>query len=149
MRRSIPAFSFLSCGLLIAGSVIAQAPTYSKFGVGCPGTSGLPVLEAPTDMLPCIGDTFVLKFSNLPSGHPSPGLFVLLGFSFKNWGSIPLPADLGPFGMPGCSWQVSMRQATFVPYTGTIAYSYLPIADDGKHLQFDGCMQHTCFPEIP
>ena len=110
MRRPIPALAFLSCGLILAGSAFAQAPDYTRFGLGCPGTSGLPILETPEDMLPCIGDTFVLRFRNLPSGHLGQGLFLFLGFSFKNWGSVPLPADLTPFGMPGCTLNVSIRQ---------------------------------------
>jgi hypothetical protein len=30
-----------------------------------------------------------------------------LGISKTNWGGVPLPFDLGPFGVPGCSLNVS------------------------------------------
>ena len=84
MRRSLPAFAVLSCGLLLAGSLIAQAPRYSTFGSGCPGTAGVPVLEAAPEILPAIDDSFIIQFSNLPTGSASPGLFGLLGFSTTN-----------------------------------------------------------------
>ncbi|MHC5063262.1 MAG: FG-GAP repeat protein [Planctomycetota bacterium] len=130
MRRSFSALSALSCSLLFAGSLSAQAAEYWTFGDGCAGTSGVPVLGAAPESLPQIDGSLTIQFSNLPPSSSSTGLFGILGFSRTDWAGITLPANMGPFGMPGCTWYVAMRRSTFIPYTGTTAQWTLSIRDD-------------------
>jgi hypothetical protein len=73
------------------------------FGSGCPGSLGAPGLgPAPASALPQLGRGFALEFANLPQGL---GVLVT-GFSAVSSGSLPLPAPLAPFGMPGCTLYV-------------------------------------------
>ena len=60
--RALPA---LILGLTLASSLPSQAPTYTPFGTGCPGSMGVPVLTAGGD-LPCIGTTFTAVVTNYP-----------------------------------------------------------------------------------
>jgi hypothetical protein len=53
---------------------------------------------------PYIGSLFEIRLRNiLPVTYTS----LILGASRTSWGSIPLPLDLGWFGMPGCKLATS------------------------------------------
>lgn len=80
------------------------AAATSTFGVGCPGSNGTPVL-APLN-LPTLGANFLVQASNLPTTGTTLNIG-FFGFSRTSWGFIPLPYDLSPQGMPGCSMLVS------------------------------------------
>lgn len=75
--------------------------TVTAFGAGCPGSAGMPQLQPLAGSLPWIGSTLQIDLQNLPwLIFRAP--FGLAGFSNTQWGSIPLPFDLTPIGMPGC-----------------------------------------------
>ena len=73
----------------------------TPFGIGCPGSNGRPTLVGATSSpLPRPGVTISMQLTNLPS---SGGLaFGVVSFSNAFWGPLPLPLDLGSYGMPGC-----------------------------------------------
>jgi hypothetical protein len=78
----------------------AVVATAQPYGSGC----GAPALQFTPDpqALPVIGGTARATVANVPAGTA----FVALGTSDTEAAGMPLPLDLGPFGMPGCSlWQ--------------------------------------------
>lgn len=80
----------------------AVAGTFSEFGVGCPGTAGVPRLSAPAS--PRVGEQFEVRVANLV---PFSFAVLLIGASNASWGPLPLPADLSVVGMPTCQLYVS------------------------------------------
>lgn len=89
---------------------IASAPAiYSTFGVGCPGSAGVPLLSQDAGSLPQLGSSLRLTLENVPSGTLQA--VGVLGFSNtvsqSILGNYPLPSSLGSLGMPGCTQFVS------------------------------------------
>jgi hypothetical protein len=85
-----------------------RAPAaFATFGTGCAGSAGVPRLAAGPGELPYIGAPFRLEVAPLPAGpfHPA---FGFLGASRSAWGTLPLPLDLAPLGMPGCTLLASV-----------------------------------------
>jgi FG-GAP repeat protein/VCBS repeat protein len=90
-----------------AFSWLGMPPGSAQFGAGCPG-SGNVVPE-------------LLLFGGYPASGPgNPGFgaaviralggtvaVLILGSSFQDWNGLPLPLDLTPFGLSGCSLFVS------------------------------------------
>lgn len=74
--------------------------TYEQYGSGCPGTLGVPELDATAGSRPALGTTFSATISNLPIDLA----IMATGFSntLNSGTSQPLPFDLGGVGMPGC-----------------------------------------------
>lgn len=99
-------------------ATVLPAQSWDPFGSGCPGTVGVPVLTAAPGGLPRLGCPFTLQLGNLPEGAPT---FVVFGFSKTDWGGLPLPYDLGQFGMTGCTLYVSTDAVLFLPSAGGTA----------------------------
>jgi hypothetical protein len=78
--------------------------SYDSYAPGCQGSAPrVPVLER-VSVDPYIGSQFQIRLRNiLPITYTS----LILGASRMSWGSIPLPLDLGWFGMPGCKLATS------------------------------------------
>ena len=76
---------------------------FKTFGSGCPGAGGVPDLTADGISLPWLGNAFTAKLSHLGSLPQQNLPLVLLGDSKSIWGSLGLPFDMGPMGMPGCT----------------------------------------------
>jgi hypothetical protein len=85
--------------------------TCSVLGGGCPGSSGVPVLEA-TSLLR-VGGAFTVTLSNLPPS--SVAAAIAGGLSTTAWALGALPAQLAPFGLTGCTLYVSPDVLTFLP----------------------------------
>jgi hypothetical protein len=89
----------------------AQAATWTRHGLGCAGSAGVPTLDplpgpararvlAPANATPALGSRFVLNLASLPA---TPGAAVLtFGFDLVRWNGLALPLPLDPFGLPGC-----------------------------------------------
>ena len=76
----------------------------SAFGSGCVGSSGVPVLSATAG--PRLGSSFLSSLTGL---NPSmPLAIMVVGFSSTIYNGVPLPADAGPIGMPGCTLYCSL-----------------------------------------
>jgi FG-GAP repeat protein len=72
-------------------------------GSGCGASAaGIPRIAATRS--PKVGNTFTI---NLSRTVPSTPALLLLGLSNAAWWGTPLPFDLAPFGLPGCSLLVS------------------------------------------
>ncbi|MAD34924.1 MAG: hypothetical protein CMJ88_14380 [Planctomycetes bacterium] len=75
-------------------------PQATSFGVGCPGSNGVPVLTASD---PRIGIGCTITGSNMPANG---NVWIVQGLSRSTWNGAPLPFDLTPFQAPGCSLRV-------------------------------------------
>ncbi|HET6203635.1 MAG TPA: hypothetical protein VFI25_12620 [Planctomycetota bacterium] len=86
------------------------------FGDGCPSASGqVPRLGARGS--PTTGSTVQIHISGAPPGAVAV-LFV--GLSDANAGSVPLPMDLTPVGLPGC-WLLTSGEFAFPATTQATA----------------------------
>jgi len=85
----------------------------------------MPVSRQTVNTLPTPGGALVVTWNNLPFNFAA----ALVGFSNTLFqGSVPLPADLGPVGAPGCPLRVS---------------------DDMMFLQFGAANQTTLNVPVP
>ncbi len=76
------------------------AATWTPYGLGCPGSAGVPLLDRVGTAVPTLGTSFPLQIRSLP---PSPGvLYLALGFGIAQWNGVALPQRLGALGMPDC-----------------------------------------------
>ena len=80
------------------------------FGHGCAGSAGVPAFEPLAGSLPLIGREFRGQLTQLPTGSLNVPL-VVIGLSDAMWGSMPLPLELSPIGMPGCEAFVSAEDS--------------------------------------
>jgi hypothetical protein len=104
-RRSIVHGGYVRSGGIIASNtamltwaLAAVLPADSApYGSGCPGSAGVPLLTMHGH--PWIGVRVQLDLTQLPATAPGS---ILLGSSDSMWLGVPLPADLGSIGMPGC-----------------------------------------------
>ena len=87
-------------------------PAYAPYGAGCAGSAGTPTLAALAPSRPAIGSVFTARIGNVPA----PGFaFLTFGLSDRQWNGVPLPADLAPFGAPGCMVHASPDGAALIP----------------------------------
>ncbi len=84
-------------------------------GAGCMGTQGVPLLLPAPGSLPVLGTTFGLE---LASGTGGGLAAIAVGFSDLQWSGGALPADLTPFGMPGCWLRTAPEFLGFVVLAG-------------------------------
>lgn len=100
---------------------------YDPHGPGCPGPLGVTTL-APLQpwTLPWIGGTMSVQLDNLPQ----QAAFLAMGFSDQSYGSIALPHDLGPLGMPGCFLRLAPEASVLVVSASTSATFILPVPNN-------------------
>jgi hypothetical protein len=100
----------------------AVAATFTPYGAGCAGPTGVPVLQAAVGSLPRIGSTLQLQLTNLPTSVLNVPLG-FLGFDAASWNGVPLPLSLTPLGFPGCSALLApVRTDALVNNNGTAAF---------------------------
>ena len=136
MRKSL--LSLAAVSLLSFASLPAQSASWAPFGMGCPGSGGIPNLDSAGG-LPFVAIPFQVSLTNLPS-IPG-GVYVILGFDHQNWEGLPLPLDLGIFGMFGCTLYQSIDFVfpSFNPGGSTIFI--LPIPNDPSLAGLVFCLQ--------
>jgi hypothetical protein len=78
--------------------------TYGTFGTGCHGTARPPALAASNR--PWIGEILHLELTQLPARQNGA---LAVGLSDQSWNGVPLPLDLSPLGMTGCTLHVSVE----------------------------------------
>ncbi|MBL8754347.1 MAG: hypothetical protein JNK15_13680 [Planctomycetes bacterium] len=96
-------------------TIAIREPAITPLGAGCAGTNGVPALFATA---PTLGANVNLTCTSLRPNHVA--LF-LVGFSSTNWLGVPLPVDLAPLGMPGCTGYTSADLVTPVVQTTGVA----------------------------
>jgi hypothetical protein len=111
----------------------APAASYSTFGTGCAGSADIPALAPVTGSLPRSGQNFAVELTNLP---PAGGVgFALLAMGLGNttWSGLPLPLDLGPYGMPTCLAYIRVDGTVLLSHsTGTASHGMtIPTGFDG------------------
>ncbi|MBL8756679.1 MAG: hypothetical protein JNK15_25510 [Planctomycetes bacterium] len=94
-----------------------QPASWSPFGAGCASTVGVPALAPAPYSLPWLGDTMRLRIAPVGSGQSA---LLVFGTRFQ-FGSVPLPASLGPYGMPGCTLLVGDQGPLLATTTGSHA----------------------------
>jgi hypothetical protein len=114
-----------------------------QYGTGCAGQAG--EIAARTFVPPTIGVPYSIAVRRLAAGPPLPS-WVLLGWSREISGAgVPLPVDLGSFGMPGCSLLVSPDR---VAYAGPSEHSFFVNIPNAQMLV--GSVFHAqCFAADP
>jgi hypothetical protein len=110
------------------GFVAASVATIARYGLGCPGSAGIPVLDAAAGALPVLGTTLPLQLGALPL--PSGLAILALGFDRTQWLGVPLPMALDPVGMPGCRLWVPPEVWLALPTSGGLASYSLAIPAD-------------------
>lgn len=88
-------------------------PTWTRYGIGCAGSAGVPGLTADASAAPALGSTFTLLLQDLPA---QPGLaLVAFGTDLVRWNGQPLPIALDPLGLPACRLFVAPEPASLRP----------------------------------
>ncbi len=97
----------------------------APFGRGCATSAGTATLSPTTR--PVLGTGYQLDLANAPSS--SFGVFVH-GLWNDTWGLGALPADLGPFGLPGCRLEVSPDASVLVVFPNGSGTQSLQLPND-------------------
>lgn len=95
---------------------------FASYGAGCAGGAGIPVLQAPS--APRLGQNFQVDLVSL---SPIAVPFLVIGYGNTDWATIPLPLDLGLFGLNGCALQVAIDATLQLPNLGGAATLQVPI----------------------
>ncbi len=106
--------------------ISGEAPGVQSFGSGCPSATGAPP-RIGISIGPRLGRTMSVNLSLAPSTTVAAVLGI--GASDQVWSGLPLPLDLGPFGLPGCNWYVAPDLSLLLPTAG-----------------LNGTMQHASYP---
>ena len=100
---------------------LAVQATFAPFGSGCAlGSSGTPVLTASTR--PQLGSALQLDVA--PAGQLA--LFVA-GLDATAFLGAPLPADLAPLGLPGCTLLTSVEHAALATPVAGVASTQIQV----------------------
>ena len=115
------------------------APGVTPIGTGCPDTTGqTPVIGIGVGAR--LGRTMTI---NLSKANPNLVAATLsLGFSNQQWNGVPLPIDLGQFGLPTCHWRIAADITLWLPTAGLNGTRHhasypLPIPPDIQLLGLD------------
>jgi len=74
--------------------------TWTRHGLGCAGSAGVPVLDRVGSVVPALGTSFPMQITSLPA---QPGAaYLALGFGITQWNGAALPLRLGLIGLPAC-----------------------------------------------
>lgn len=106
---------------------IAPLPTFTPIGQGCAGMFGEPTLAPDVGAEPKLGFGYPMVLSNLPNTNWNTA-FGVVSVNTMSWNGLPLPADLGFLGMPGCTIYVDpWPGSVLLPNLGGYARWTLPL----------------------
>ncbi len=111
----------------------SSVPAFVPFGVGCPGSAGVPVLLAGPGSVPTLGSTFSMRLHDLPSS-PFNVPLAFLGYSNTTAFGLPLPLPMSIYGMPQACQQ-------WIDPTAGFTYT---LANAGGHADW-----HLAIPNNP
>ncbi len=124
LRRELLLFGGIGGGGYPSGTwTLATAALQDTFGSGCPGTLGIPSLQASAASTPEPGGVVAFDVGNLPNSIA----IMAAGFSRTLAGTQSLPLSLQPFGMPGCDLLVSPDANSLLLGTANTATWLLPV----------------------
>jgi hypothetical protein len=103
--------------------------SFGTFGIGCPGSAGVPLLDALPGERPILGQDLDLQFSSLPMTPFNP-VFAMFGFSNTIWPPLTLPLPLAVIGMPGCTGYVSLDLSFLLTSQNGACTWTIPIANN-------------------
>jgi hypothetical protein len=113
-RRKTVLFGGMDATFAVLADTWEYDVGFRTYGSGCAGSNGVPTLSSTST--PRVGTTFTIQVGNLvPSASAA---LILVGLSDTTSVLGPLPVDLSPFGLTGCSALTSMDVLTFVAATG-------------------------------
>jgi hypothetical protein len=102
--------------------------TWARFGLGCPGSAGVPALDVVGNAPPRLNSTWPLQLTALP---PQPGvLALLLGFGTAQWNGSALPFDLATVGGSGCLLWLAPATSLVMAHPGGSLSLALAIPND-------------------
>ncbi|HKB15316.1 MAG TPA: VCBS repeat-containing protein, partial [Planctomycetota bacterium] len=93
-------------GEVTVASFVGIPPSGTVLGSGCPGSTGFVPRIATSGGAPTSAGNASFKF-HLSRALGGTLAILKIGFSSTSWLGIPLPLDLGVFGIPGCFLLVS------------------------------------------
>jgi arylsulfatase A-like enzyme len=93
------------------------------FGTGCAGQAG--GIRPDAFVPPTIGMPYSMVVTRLVAGPPLTSC-MLMGWSREVSNGAPLPLDLAPWGMAGCSLLVSTDQVQYFGPTDTVFFLQIP-----------------------
>lgn len=109
-----------------------EVATVIPFGLGCPGSAGVPSLAAPRPAW--IGNLLTMQLGQLPVA----GTAVLVGGLGSSLVHSPgLPESLAPFGMPACQREVTTEAIAVMAIVNQQAACSLPVPADSTLLGLD------------
>lgn len=117
-------------------------PWSGALGSGCSGGGLTPTLESVAGSTPTLGTTFTLRVLGLTTAVPLT--IGAIGFQATTWGSVPLPLDLGPVGMTGCSLWTDLAITSVLTQSATTAT--LPIVLPGTPSAIGATLFVQAFP---
>ena len=106
---------------------LVDPATYSSFGAGCAGSTGVPNLAPVLGARPWIGEVLQLQLTGAP---PASQPLLVLGLSDSTWGSFSLPLDLSFTGLPGCFAHVSVDALAAIQNLGPVGLASVTIPRD-------------------
>lgn len=97
---------------------LATSPKFHPFGTGCPGSNGVPNLQAAVGNTPAVGASFAMDIS----GMPATSGFGYLFFGASNYqnGPLWLPFDTGLIGWTGCTGYITPDAGQFFSHTAGV-----------------------------
>ncbi len=148
MSTVVPASITIGCGGFNPGSaeapfltMIPPSPDAQTFGVGCPGTAGVPQLGVQGNSLAVIGRTASLVVSGMAPAGAGLGF---LGFNDLTHAGLTLPVDLGVLGMTGCSLFVSIDSTDILTGNGGSCVWNIPVPYSWSLVGVVGYLQGFC-----
>ncbi|MCR9246539.1 MAG: hypothetical protein NXI31_16015 [bacterium] len=98
--------------------IYETAGFYQPYARGCLGSAGVASNFATTGRAPRLGNELEIQFGNLPA---TSAVIMSVGFDTTSWSGLPLPLDMAPYGLPGCTAYYAPLYPIFLNVSGGVA----------------------------